>query len=176
MSRFFPLLLLFIAACQSGGDQTATEAAEETSIKEFVVSLNAGLREAYVGEAIDIDSLFAVSYDPGAYYITPWGTSEPVDSTRERLKRVLPHINNYEVGMENLTARSFGNAGYAWFILRQRYSVNGNPLDEYLPTTYVLRRADDGWRIVHVQRSTDMQTFQQYVDLQKRMAAGRQSQ
>ena len=98
-----------------------------------------------------------------------------MDSTRERLKRVIPLINNYEVGMENLTARSFGNAGYAWFILRQRYTVNGNPLDEYLPTTYVLRRTDDGWRIVHLQRSTDMQTFQQYVDLQKRMAAGRRS-
>ena len=69
MSRLFPFLLLLplLLSCQSGDDQAAMQAADEAAIKGFVVSLNAGLREAYVGAPINIDSLFAVSFDSGAY-------------------------------------------------------------------------------------------------------------
>jgi len=176
MIRLVPLLLVVILACESGGDRTASRAADEASLKGFVMNLNAALRDAYAGHAVNLDSLFSVSFDQDAYYVTPWGTSEPVDSTRERLKRTLPHIRDYEATLENLNVRSFGDAAYAWFILRQQYTVNGNPLDEYLPTTYVLRRADDGWRVVHLQRSTEMQNLQQYVELQKRADAGKQTQ
>jgi ketosteroid isomerase-like protein len=73
--------------------------------------------------------------------------------------------------MESLRVKVFGDAAYAFFILRQQYTVDGGQLDEYLPTTFVLERRGEKWKIIHAHRSTDYETIQQYVALQRQRAA-----
>jgi len=103
------------------------------------------------------------------YYVTPWGTSETLDSTAARLKAAIPRIQDYDNSVENLSVRVYGDGGYAFYVFRQSYTIDGFQLEEYLPTTAILERVSGTWKIVHLQRTTDYQTMQQYVALQQHM-------
>jgi hypothetical protein len=61
--------------------------------------------------------------------------------------------------LESLNVKVYDNGAYAFFILRQTYSLNGIMMDEYLPTTYILERRENRWMVVHSQRSADFQTI-----------------
>jgi ketosteroid isomerase-like protein len=95
-----------------------------------------------------------------------------LDSTKSRLKASIPRIGQYDNSIENLSVKVYGNGAYAFFVLRQEYTVDGFQLDEYLPTTAILEKLNGQWKIVHLQRSTDPQTMQQYLTMQQRAASG----
>jgi hypothetical protein len=64
--------------------------------------------------------------------------------------------------------KTYGEGAFAFFVLRQSTRVDGVRLEEYLPTTLILERRGTGWKIVHAHRSTDYETFQQYIAMQKK--------
>jgi ketosteroid isomerase-like protein len=67
-----------------------------------------------------------------------------------------------------LEIKVYGDGAYASFILRKNYTVDGTLLEEYLPTTLILERRGQGWKIVRAHRSTDCETFQQYIALREK--------
>lgn len=141
-------------------------AKDEADIKAFVHNLHSSLANAYAKGGVNTDSLLQAYYDPDGYYVTPWATSEPLDSTKKRLRTALPLVRDYHNSIESLNVKSYGNAAYAFFILRQNYVIDGHLRDEYLPTTWILEKWGDTWKIVHAQRTTDYETMQQYVQHQ----------
>ena len=156
---------------QKGQEQTPPSADAGPAIEAMISKLYAGMARAYNEGGIDTDSLLNANYEAGVLYVTPWGWTEPLDSTKARLRNAFGHVRNYSHRMESLQVKVFGNAAYAFFVLRQQYTVDGGQLDEYLPTTFVLERKEEQWKIIHAHRSTDYETIQQYVALQQQRAS-----
>jgi hypothetical protein len=171
---FLVLCLVFLAACNAGKnkeqDVKIMAVQDESTVRNLIVNLHSDLKKLYNTKAGNVDSLMAQYYVNDMYYVTIWGTSETLDSTKARLKSALPLMQDYDNSIENLTAKVWGDGAYVFFVLRQDYTVNGFKLDEYLPTTAVLERVGGRWKIVHLQRSTDPQTFQQYIAMQQQIA------
>ena len=163
-----------MVACNAGKnkeqDMKMMAVQDESTVRNLIVNLHSDLKKLYNGKSGNVDSLMAQYYVNDMYYVTIWGTSETLDSTKSRLKAALPLIQDYENSIENLTAKVYGDGAYAFFVLRQEYSISGFKLDEYLPTTAVLERNNGQWKIIHLQRSTDPQTFQQYIAMQQQNA------
>jgi ketosteroid isomerase-like protein len=149
-------------------DQASQADKSEAQIKEMISSLYQGFARAYNEGGISTDSLIDSYFDKGVYYVTPWGWTEPIDTTKARLQTAAPHVREYSAHLESLKAKTYGDGAYAFFILRQGTKVDGTLLEEYLPTTFVLERRGAGWKIVHAHRSTDYQTFEQYIVMQKK--------
>lgn len=165
------VVLVFLSvACgtKEEGKPVQSPEADAATIEGMVYSFYRALGRAYNGATINTDSLMDAYFDADIYYVTPWGWTEPLDSTKARLRNARSHVKDYDNSIENLKVKVYGDGAYAFFILRQNYTVDGNLLEEYLPTTFVLERRNHSWKIVHVQRSTDYQTMQQYVALQQR--------
>ncbi|MBM4162061.1 MAG: nuclear transport factor 2 family protein [Ignavibacteria bacterium] len=165
--------LIVLASCESkeAKEQIRTVAQDESMIRDMIASLNAQLAKACNGANIDTDSLMDAYYETNIYYITPWGWSEPLDTTKARLQKAIPRIKDFENRIEKLEVKVYGDGAYASFILRQNYTVDGALLEEYLPTTLIFERRGEGWKIVHAHRSTDYETFQQYIALQLKQEA-----
>lgn len=159
---------------QSDEDRNMMAAQEESAVRNLIINLHADLKKLYNTKADDVDSVMAKYYVNDMYYVTIWGTTETLDSTKSRLKTSLPRIGNYDNSIESLSVKAYGDGAYAFFILRQEYTVEGFPFNEYLPTTVILEKANGGWKIVHLQRSTDPQTMQQYMAMQQRARPGGQ--
>ncbi len=168
-------LLALLVACQQRDDEQAeqlTAAQHVAEVRNLIMNLHEALANVYSGAVTNIDSVMDLYYVSDMYYVTPWGTTEPLDTTKVRLRNAIPRISGYENNLQNLTATVYGNGAFAFFVLRQNYSVDGRQLEEYLPTTMVLERRDGAWKIVHVHRSTDYETMRQYVAMQQQAPAG----
>lgn len=159
--------LILIAGCSSRDESLEDVAQAEMNLRTLILNLHNSLQYAYQSRELNTDSLIGAYYANDLYYVTPWGDSEPIDSTKARLKRAVQRLSNYDHTIENLHVSVFGKGAYAFFILRQTYEIDGFPLSEYLPTTYVFEKQGNSWKIIHAQRSTDYETFRQYVALQK---------
>ena len=114
---------------------------------------------------MNTDSLFDKYFDKDVYYVTYWGITEPIDSTKSRLHRALPGIKNYKNRLESMFVKVYNDGAYAFFILRQTYFLNGIMMEEYLPTTFILERREDRWMVVHSHRSADFQTIDHLMDI-----------
>ena len=173
----FPLLLCAFLLISCGknemDDQARASAQSEAQIQEMISSLYAGFAHVYNGGGINSDSLIDAYYDKGIHYVTSWGWTEPIDSTKARLRNAAAHVKEYSAHIEGLQVKTYGDGAYAFFILRQNTKVDGAPLEEYLPTTFVLERRETGWKIVHAHRSTDYETFEQYIAMQKKRVGGK---
>jgi hypothetical protein len=171
----FCLLLfsLVLISCSAREEQKPASLPDQDAgrIQERISGFYAGLSKAYNGGGLTTDSLFDVYFEKDVRYVTAWGWTEPLDSTKARLRNALRHVTDFNHRIESMHVKSYGDAAYAFFVLRQNYRVDGNLLEEYLPTTLVLEKRGSDWKIVHVHRSTDYQTIQQYVALQKRREA-----
>ena len=143
-------------------------ARDNMQIKEMITSLYSGLSQAYNGGTMNTDSLFDAYYEKDVRYVTAWGGTELLDSTKARLRNAVHHVKDFTYRIEDLQVKPYAEAAYAFFVLRQYYKVDGSLLEEYLPTTLVLERRGTDWKIVHAHRSTDYETIQQYVSLQNR--------
>ena len=179
MKNSLILLCAFVLlACDSGKnkeqDQKMMAVQDESTVRSLVINLHSDLKKLYGGRVGDVDSVMAAYYVSDMYYVTPWGTSETLDSTKARLKASIPRISDYDNSIENLSVKVYGDGAYAFYVLRQEYSIGDFKLDEYLPTTAILERVDGMWKIVHLQRSTDPQTLQQYMSMQRLQGAPNQ--
>jgi hypothetical protein len=168
------LCALVVLSCNKNDvqEQPRSSARDETEIDGLVTSLYAGMSRAYNGAGINTDSLIDAYYRQDVRYVTPWGWTEPLDTTKARLRNAIKHVTDYDYRIENVLVKSYGDAAYAFFILRQNYEVDGSRLEEYLPTTLIFERGEDGWKIVHAHRSTDYETFRQYEAMQQKRSAG----
>jgi hypothetical protein len=165
-------LLMFSCGKKETQDQARSTDHGEAQIEEMISSLYQGFARAYNQGGINTDSLIDAYYDRGIHYVTSWGWTEPIDSTKARLRNAAAHVKDYNAHIEGLQVKAYGDGAYAFFILRQTTNVDGTILDEYLPTTFVLERHETGWKIVHAHRSTDYETFQQYIAMQKKTSGG----
>ena len=167
--KFFFLFLILFAGCTQGKKENAFDTSKEDArlIEKEIADFHLALKKAYGHQGINTDSLMDAYFDPETYYVTYWGTSEPIDTTKKRLRIALPHVSDYDNQYESMHVKVYGDGAYAFFVLRQSYKVDGKPLDEYLPTTYVLERRGDRWVIVHEQRTSDYETMQQLVALSR---------
>jgi hypothetical protein len=137
-------------------------------IEREIADFHQALKRAYNGASISTDSLMDNFFDKDIYYVTYWGMTEPIDSTKARLRYAVKGIKDYDNRIESVKVKVYGDGAYAFFILRQTYVLNGTLMDEYLPTTFILERRENRWFVVHSQRSADFQTIQQLMNIAQR--------
>jgi hypothetical protein len=158
--------LVILVSCSSEDKNSKEAIAKDEALIEYeIVNFHQSLRRAYNGIKVNTDSLVDELFDGNAYYVTYWGLSEPIDTTKARIRNALPLIKDYENRLEGLTIKVYGDGAFAFFILRQTYTLNGVLMDEYLPTTYVLERKNNQWLVVHSHRTADFQTIQHLMDV-----------
>jgi hypothetical protein len=168
--KIVPLfLLLLLASCVSDKKKSTASMSEDVVVIERVIAdFHQALKQAYSGASISTDSLMNNLFEKDAYYVTYWGMTEPIDSTKVRLRHALPGIKEYDNRVESVKVKVYGDGAYAFFILRQTYTLNGVLMDEYLPTTFIFERRENRWVVVHSQRSADFQTIQQLMNVAQR--------
>jgi hypothetical protein len=156
------LFAVVLIACQSNDPSPETLALDERNIETTVRNLYVSMKKAYTYGEMNTDSLLDVYYDPSSYYVTPWATTEIMDSTKSRFRSARGHVAGFDFSIESFSAKSYGRGATAFFVLRQDYMVDGQERSEYLPTTLVLERRNDIWKIVHAHRSADQETWAQW--------------
>jgi hypothetical protein len=160
------LLLVLLISCVSGKKKSSGDISEDVAlIEREIADFHQALTQAYNGIPMNTDSLMDNFFDKDVYYVTYWGMTEPIDSTKSRLRHALPGIKEYENRLESMYVKVYSGGAYAFFILRQTYSLNGIMMDEYLPTTFILERRDNRWMVVHSQRSADFQTIHHLMEV-----------
>jgi hypothetical protein len=160
------LILVFLVSCNPEKKRLSIGLSEDAAvIKNQIIDFHRALKKAYDGFPMNTDSLMDSFFDRDVYYVTYWGVTEPIDSTKSRFHRALPFIRNYENHLENISVNVYDEGAYAFFILRQTYWLNGIMMDEYLPTTTILERRDNRWKVVHLQRSADFQTIRNLMEV-----------
>ncbi|MGD0590958.1 MAG: hypothetical protein ABSA44_09180 [Bacteroidota bacterium] len=160
------LLFMLLISCVSEKKKSSGDISEDAALIEHeIADFYQGLKQAYNGIPMNTDSLMDNFFDKDVYYVTYWGMTEPIDSTKSRLRHALPGIKEYENRLESMNVKVYTNGAYAFFILRQTYSLNGIMMDEYLPTTFILERRDNRWMVVHSQRSADFQTIHHLMEV-----------
>jgi hypothetical protein len=159
-------LIVLLISCTSEKEKSSDSISQDVAlIEREIADFHQMLKLAYNGSTMNTDSLMDDFFYKDVYYVTYWGMTEPIDSTKSRLRRALPGIKNYKNRLESMNVKVYGNGAYAFFILRQTYSLNGIPMDEYLPTTFVLEHRDNRWMVVHSQRSADFQTIYRLMEV-----------
>jgi hypothetical protein len=162
-------LLLILVSCAPDNKKTTDTTSEDVMvIEQEIADFHQALKRAYNGASINTDSLMDRFFGKDIYYVTYWGMSEPIDSTKSRLRHALPGIKDYDNRIESVSVKVYGDGAYAFFILRQTYTLNGVLMDEYLPTTFVFERHENQWIVVHSHRSADFQTIQQLMNVAQR--------
>jgi hypothetical protein len=160
------LLFMLLISCVSEKKKSSDDMSEDVAlIEREIADFHQALQQAYNGIPMNTDSLMDNFFDKDVYYVTYWGVTEPIDSTKSRLCRALPGIKEYENRLESMNVKIYNDGAYAFFILRQTYSLNGIMMDEYLPTTFILERRGNRWMIVHSQRSADFETIHQLMEV-----------
>jgi hypothetical protein len=166
---FLLFLLLIFVSCVPNKKKTAASVSEDAEVIEReIADFHQTLKRAYNSASIDTDSLMDNFFGKDVYYVTYWGTAEPIDSTKLRLRLALRGIKDYDNRIESMSVKVYGDGAYAFFVLRQNYTLNGILMDEYLPTTYIFERRENRWVVVHSQRSADFQTIQQLMSVAQR--------
>jgi hypothetical protein len=168
MRIYVSLLLVLLVSCDLEKKTSSNTQSEDAAlIKREIADFYRSLDQAYSGIPMNTDSLFDCYFDKDVYYVTYWGITEPIDTTKSRLRQALPGIKDYKNRLESIHVRVYNDGAYAFFILRQTYSLNGILMDEYLPTTFILERREDRWMVVHSHRSADFQTINHFMEIAK---------
>ncbi len=162
------LILLLIVGCQNGPDP----ARDKEAVEEIIKGYHRVLEAAYQGRDADLAGAFDRVFDRKGRYVTYWGTEEPIDTARARAIGGVGKVTEYINMVENVESRVFGDGAVVSCIVRQEYMLNGYPIDEFLPTTYILERQDRLWRVVFTHRSADFETIRQQMELMQKMREG----
>ena len=162
------VLILMLVSCVSEKREPNSGLNDAGVIEREIADFHQALKQAYNGAPINTDSLIDNFFGRDVYYVTYWGATEPIDSTKSRLRRALHGIKDYDNRLESMSIKVYGDGAYAFFTLRQTYTLNGVLMDEYLPTTYVLERHENHWIVVHSHRSADFQTIQQLMSISQK--------
>ena len=160
MKTLILVVAIVMLGCESKPQTDVAQ--DEDFIKNQIIEFHRVLKKAYSGANIDTDSLYNAYFEKDSYYVAPWGTSEPIDSTKRRLKSAVARVKNYDNRVEVMSTKVFGDGGFIFFVLRQEYLIDGQPREEYLPTTFVMERKEGNWLVAHAQRSTDAETMMQW--------------
>ncbi len=169
------LLLVLVISCTSEKKKSSDDISEDAAlIEREIADFYQALKRAYTGIPVNTDSLIDNFFDKDVYYVTYWGMTEPIDTTKSRMRRAMSGIKEYKNRLESMNVKVYNDGAYAFFILRQTYSLNGIMMDEYLPTTFILERRDNRWMVVHSQRSADFQTIHHLMEVarQREESAG----
>lgn len=156
------LMTIVLFSCQSNDPSEGNTALDRQNIETTIRNLYVSLQKAYTSGSVDTDSLLDFYYDAESYYVTPWATSEIMDSTKSRLRNALGHVKEFDYSIESFNARPYGKGAVVFFVLRQDYKVDGTERSEYLPTTLAMEKRGNTWKIVHAHRSADPETWQQW--------------
>jgi hypothetical protein len=168
MRIFISMLLVLLVSCELENKVPSNSQSEDVAlIKREIADFYRALDQAYNGIPMNTDSLFDNYFEKDVYYVTYWGITEPIDTTKSRLHHALPGIKDYKNRLESIHVRVYNEGAYAFFILRQTYKLNGINMDEYLPTTFILERREDRWMVVHSHRSADFQTINHLMEIAK---------
>jgi hypothetical protein len=171
MKKVAVLLVVLLVSCVSEKKKSADSISEDGAVIEReIADFYQALKKAYNGTPLSTDSLLESFFGKDVYYVTYWGMTEPIDSTKLRLRTAVHGVKEYDNRIESMKVKVFGDGAYAFFILRQTYSLNGNLMEEYLPTTFILERRDNRWFVVHSHRSADFQTVQQLMNVAQQRA------
>jgi len=171
MRIFIVLLLLLFISCVPEKKKSETDLSKDIAVIEReIADFYQTLKQAYSGVPMNTDSLMDSFFDKDVYYVTYWGMTEPIDSTKSRLRQVLPGVRGYENRLESMNVKVYNDGAYAFFILRQTYSLKGILMEEYLPTTFILERRNDRWIVVHSQRTADFQTIFHLMEIARQRA------
>lgn len=176
MMKAFGIFMLVLLISCSGNDGQEKMKRQEQDIKRIeakVKNFHDQIGILCNGGKVNLDSLLESYYTQDVRYVTAWAKVETYDSLRIRMMNSAKVLSQFEYKIEQLEVRSYSEGAFASFILRQSYVVDGKyPLEEYLPTCYLLEKKSNDWRIVFVQRTTNYPTMVQYMDMQiERQAA-----
>ena len=172
MKKYF-ILISFLGLACSTNEKGEIQSNEQKvrDVETIIANYYAAMVKMYSGVPLDSDSLINVYFDKDVYYVTYWGNTEPIDSTKSRLRRALPKVREYQNRVESMNVKIYNDVALAFFILRQQYVLDGQLMDEYLPTTYILEYKNGRWVVVHAHRSADLQTIQQLMQAAQRQQA-----
>lgn len=161
MKYGFYCVLLLIVSCTQKENVNLPTLQDVQTIERTLIDFHRSLALYYGGEEKNIDSLFSSLFADTAQYVTYWGTTEPIEKTKERIRQARGLLGNYSYRMEIVKIQVFENIAYAFFILRQSYLLQQDTVEEYLPTTFVLQKENARWCVIHAHRSADLETLQQ---------------
>jgi len=156
--------LLF--GCQASGPSMEEE---KEAVEDLIKGYHRILEAAYQGRTVDLAGAFDRVFDAQGRYVTYWGNEEPIDTTRARAIGGVGRVTEYINMVENVESRVYGNGAVVSCIIRQEYMLQGNAIDEFLPTTYVLEKRDGLWKVVFTHRSTDFETIRQQMEIAEQM-------
>ncbi|HAV21945.1 MAG TPA: hypothetical protein DCX46_00285 [Bacteroidetes bacterium] len=163
--RTIMFVLLLAIAASSCSEQNAKSGEDKAAVEKTITQFHRVLEAAYQGKNVDLSAAIEKTFDHEARYVTYWGVEEPIDTTRQRMLYGVGNVENYMNSVENIESRVYGAGAVVSCIVRQEYTLQGHQIDEFLPTTYVLEKKDDGWRVVFTHRSADFQTINQQLEL-----------
>ena len=88
-------VLMFSCGKTETQDQARSSAPDEAQIQEMISSLYRAFDRAYNVGGINTDSLVDAYYDKDIHYVTSWGWTEPLDTTKARMRNALAHVKEY---------------------------------------------------------------------------------
>ncbi len=163
MKRFSipAILAVLMLGCQQAPDAAQEKEAVEEMVKEYHRVLEA----AYQGRNVDLAGAYDRLFAPKGRYVTYWGTEEPLDTARARAIGAVGKVTEYVNMVENVESRVWGDGAVVTCIIRQEYMMAGYPIDEFLPTTYILEKQEGAWKVVFTHRSADFETIRQQMEI-----------
>jgi len=135
--------ILSLNACVQRVD-TATE---EASIREVLTQQLAAF------ESQDWEALGSLISDDWVIF-THLGTTLDRAGIQEFFEE---YITNHSIAISNIDVTVSGDGSMAWakFDENTQYNFDGAPVDEHALFTAILENGDDGWKVVHLQRTIE---------------------
>ena len=102
------LFVFLLAGCGQNKNENAFDTSKQDAqlIEKEIADFHSALKKAYNHQGINTDSLMDAYFDPNTYYVTYWGTSEPIDTTKKRLRDALPHVSDYDNQLRVFASKS----------------------------------------------------------------------
>lgn len=158
-------LMIVLLAVSAGCDTPPDPSQEKETVEELIKGYHRVLEAAYQGREANLAGAFDRVFDRKGRYVTYWGTEEPLDTARARAIGGVGKVTEYVNMVENVESRIYGEGAVVSCIIRQEYMLEGYPIDEFLPTTYILEKQQGLWKVVFTHRSADFETIRQQLEI-----------
>ena len=129
--------------------QQVDAAAEEASIRDVLTQHFAAF------ESQDWEALGSVTSDDWVIF-THLGTTLDRAGIREFFEE---YITDHSITISNIDVTVSGDGSMAWakFDENTQYNFAGAPVDEHALFTAILEKEDEGWKLVHLQRTIEVE-------------------
>ena len=137
-------MVLSLNAC----GQRVDTVAEEASIREVLTQSLAAF------ESQDWEALGGLTSDDWVI-VTHLGTTLDRAGIQEFFEE---YITDHSITISNIDVTVSGDGSMAWakFDENTQYNFAGAPVDEHALFTAILESGDDGWKVVHLQRTVEV--------------------